>query len=100
MRMCMGGCFYIPASSANFLLPLYPVPRFPSIACSQVVGFQSFSVYIFPLLPASKSNTAAILLVITTLLTLGAWLWIDFKISSVPLTAGSRKSFKLFEATA
>ena len=66
--------FYIPAFSANFLLPLYPVPRFPSIACSQVVGFQSFSVYIFPLLPASKSNTAAILLVMTTLLTLGAWL--------------------------
>lgn len=60
-----------------------------------VVGFQSSSVYVFigeVVGGAAKSTTAAQLLVMTTLITVGANAFTDFRTSVVPLMAGSRNS--------
>lgn len=72
----------------------------PERAASHVVGFQSSSVYTFlgTTGGAEKSTTAAQLLVMTTLLTVGACALTDFKTSKVPLIAGSRNS-RLLEMT-
>lgn len=64
-----------------------------SVACSEVMGFQSASEYSWPgQKPLSAWMMAANEDVMTTCFTEGALFLIDFRIPVVPMTAGSRRS--------
>lgn len=60
------------------------------------MGFQSFSVYVYPgLAPSDKSRMDAKEEVITTWVTRGLCVWMEVKRERVPFMAGSRRSFLL-----